>query len=195
MADYDPQLGFLSRVLDAYVDLENENFKDTPKRWLKYLTHYLQKYDPKEDLSKAFTNKQQNERNDKYAHAMVIQVGIPYRACCAHHLLPVLGTAQVGYIPREKVVGLSKLARVVYGFSHATPSLQEDIGNHVVDALMEHLNPLGAMCVISATHGCMECRGVEEPNVATVTSSLRGVFKVAVVRQEFYSLCQIQAHP
>ena len=184
---------------------DDENFLDTPSRWLKFLRHYMQEYDPKNDLKKAFTNGPQIEELEfnqagererlKFEHAMIVQTNIPYRAICAHHLLPVLGTAHVGYIPTKKVVGLSKLSRVVYGISHRLPSLQENVCNEIADALMEHLEALGSMCVISATHGCMECRGVEEPNVATVTSTVRGVFQEPTQRQEFYQLCQIQAHP
>ena len=169
------------------LDLDDENFKDTSVRWTKYMKSYLQPYTPQLDLEKAVY---ENVRSE-YSHAMVVQAGIPYRAMCAHHLLPVLGTAHVAYIPREKVVGLSKLSRLVYGISHRLPSLQEHVGNEIVDALMQHLKPLGAMCVISAEHGCMAARGVEEATgqIKTVTSSIRGVFiEKHETRAEFYSL-------
>jgi len=171
----------------AGIDLEDPNFKNTPARWLNYLGHYLRPYIPEQDLGVTFPPKGQS----KFSNAMIVQVGIPYRAVCAHHLLPVLGTAHVGYIPGESVVGLSKLTRLVWGITHAMPSLQEDVCNEVTDALMDHLDPLGAMCVISAEHGCMSARGVEEASgcIETVTSSIKGVFiDQHEVRQEFYSL-------
>ncbi len=176
---------------------DDENFKDTPDRFLKYLMSYTQEYDPKQDLSKTFPLKKQlrnkgpGDKVTKYDRVIVTQVGIPYRAVCAHHLLPVLGTAHVGYIPRQQVVGLSKISRLVYGISHAIPSLQEDVCDEITDALMTHLIPQGAMCVISAEHGCMAARGIEEATgcIQTVTASVKGVFQENTeAREEFYHL-------
>lgn len=167
----------------------DENFMQTPKRWQKYLLSYMQEYNPRKDLSVTFPL--HKPIAEKYDRAMVVQVGIPYRAACAHHLLPVLGTAHVGYIPSKRAVGLSKLTRLVYGFSHATPSLQEDVCEQITDALMRFLEPAGAMCVISAEHGCMSARGVEEATgcISTVTSSVKGVFQNQMEsREEFYHL-------
>lgn len=180
-----------SVLINAGIDLMDPNFKDTPVRWLKYIYHYCQRFDPSEVLGVTFPL---NGSEDKYDRAMVIQTGIPYRAICAHHLVPVLGTAHIGYIPNNRVVGLSKISRLLYGISHAMPSLQEDVGNAVVDALMEHLEPLGAMCVISAEHGCMAARGVEEASgcIDTVTSHVRGVFEEPPVRMEFLALAGIK---
>ncbi len=172
------------------IDLDDPNFENTPARWLKYLGHYMQPYDPKEDLGITF----KPTGAETYDNAMIVQVGIPYHAVCAHHLLPVLGTAHVGYIPKDKVVGLSKLTRLVYGFTHALPSLQEDMCNSITTALMRYLTPLGAMCVVSAEHGCMAARGVEVPsgNIQTVTSSVKGVFaEKSEVRSEFYDLIKV----
>lgn len=185
--------GTISAISEALIsmgiDLGNENFAETPSRWQKYLTSYLQPYDPAKDLATTFPASRPAQ--GLYDRAMVVQVGIPFRACCAHHLLPVLGTAHVGYIPQDRVVGLSKLSRVVYGISHRTPSLQEDVCDEVTEALMHHLRPVGAMCVISAEHGCMAARGVEEATgcVQTVTSSIKGVFiENYEAREEFYHL-------
>jgi len=172
--------------LDTEAD---ENFKGTPNRWLKYLLSYTQPYDGAVDLAVTFPSARAGD--DIYDRAMVVQVGIPYRAVCAHHLLPVLGTAHVGYIPKDRVVGLSKLSRLVYGISHALPSLQEDVCDAITEALMKHLEPVGAMCIISAEHGCMAARGVEEASgcVDTVTSSVKGVFQTdEAARFEFYEL-------
>ena len=173
------------------IDMRDPNFENTPLRWLKYLHHYNQRYNPAQDLGITFPLE---DADDKFDRAMVIQTGIPYRAICAHHLVPVLGTAHIGYIPSRRVVGLSKISRLLYGLSHSTPSLQEDVGNAVVDALQEHLKPLGAMCVISAEHGCMSARGVEEATgcIDTVTSHVRGCFEEPAVRMEFLALAGIK---
>lgn len=176
------------------IDVNDENFKYTPERWLSYLRSYTQEYKPYKDLGTTFPLK--GASTDVYDRAMIVQVGIPYRAVCAHHLLPVLGTAHVGYIPKDRVVGLSKLTRLVYGLSHQMPSLQEDVCHAITAQLMQHLSPIGAMCVISAEHGCMAARGVEEATgqVQTVTSSIKGVFVEKVdAREEFYRLVSLGA--
>lgn len=173
------------------LNLSDPNFKDTPARWLKYVGHYMQPFHPKDVLGVTFPPK----GDTTFDNAMIVQVGIPYRAVCAHHLVPVLGTAHVGYLPKENVVGLSKLTRLVYGISHNMPSLQEDVCNAVTDAIMEYLKPLGAMCVITAEHGCMSARGVEEATgcIETVTSSVKGYFaEKAEVRDEFYKLVALK---
>ena len=183
---------YIASVLtEMGIDLTDPNFKDTPARWLKVLGHYLQPFSPEDVLGVSFPPKGQTT----FDNAMIVQVGIPYRALCAHHLVPVLGTAHVGYIPGKRVVGLSKLARLVYGISHNLPSLQEDVCNAVTDALMGHLEPLGAMCVISAEHGCMSARGVEEASgcIETVTSSVKGKFITQPeIRDEFYKLVALK---
>ncbi len=178
---------------DLGIDLEDENFKGTPERWLGFLASYTVPYSPIEDLRTTFPLK--GASKDVYDSAMIVQVGIPYRAVCAHHLLPGLGTAHVGYIPRERVVGISKLSRLVYGLSHRMPSLQEDICHGITAHLMQHLKPVGAMCVISAEHGCMAARGVEEATgqTQTLTSSIKGVFVDKVdAREEFYRLVELR---
>jgi len=183
-------------LIDLGVDIRDENFEDTPKRFHKYLESYLVPYIPEVDLGTSFTSPQSFiegvQQLDVFNHAMVVQTNIPYRAVCAHHLLPVHGTAHVGYIPSNSVVGLSKLSRLVQGISHRSPSLQEEVGNSIVEALMECLKPVGAICVINAEHGCMHARGIEEMGVQTVTSSLRGIFQQdSKAREEFYRLVQL----
>ena len=175
-------------LISLGINLDDQNFINTPARWLKYMREFTQKYDPRADLSKTFDE----PVDDIYSHAMIVQQNIPYQAVCAHHLVPVLGRSHVGYVPKAKVVGLSKLTRLVWGYSHEQPSLQEDIGNKVADALMEHLDAEGAICVISAEHGCMACRGVAQQEIITTTASVRGLFKENVAaRQEFYSLVNL----
>jgi GTP cyclohydrolase I len=175
------------------INRKDENFTDTPKRWVKFILAFMQPYDPATHLKTSFAPKiRKTQEGTRYGNALVVQSGIPFQAVCAHHLVPVLGRAAVGYIPVGRVVGLSKLSRLVWGISHRSPSLQEDVTNEVVDALMEHLQPLGAMCVIQAEHGCMACRGFAQQGIDTSTSAIRGVFiDESHARQEFYTLAGI----
>lgn len=107
---------------------------------------------------------------------IVLLRGIEFHSLCEHHLLPFTGRAHVAYLPDGKVVGLSKLARLVEGYARR-PQVQERLTTQIADALMEELSPLGAACVIEANHTCMTIRGVKKPGSIMVTSALRGIFK------------------
>lgn len=117
---------------------------------------------------------------------MVVVKDIPFYSMCEHHLAPFFGTARIGYVPSGKVVGLSKLPRLLDVFARRL-QVQERITTQVADALMEHLQPRGVGVILTARHLCMESRGVCKQGAATVTSALRGVFKDAAVRAEFLS--------
>jgi len=106
-------------------------------------------------------------------HEMVLIRDIPFYSTCEHHILPMIGKAHVGYIPDGKVVGLSKLARVVEGYSRR-PQLQERLTAQVADALHRRLGAKGAIVVVEADHLCMTVRGVQKPGSVTVTSAVRG---------------------
>ena len=124
------------------------------------------------------------------AHSeMVLVKDIPFYSTCEHHLVPFHGVAHVGYIPGPdgKVTGLSKLARVVEMYAHR-PQVQERLTTQVVEALEEHLNPLGAIVVIEAEHMCMSMRGVRKPGAKTVTSAVRGALMNTATRAEAMSL-------
>jgi GTP cyclohydrolase I len=123
--------------------------------------------DPREHLTTVF-----NERYDE----IVLLRDIEFHSLCEHHLLPFTGRAHVAYLPDGKVVGLSKLARLVEGYARR-PQVQERLTTQIADALMEELNPIGAACVIEATHTCMTIRGAKKPGSVMVTSALRGIFK------------------
>lgn len=118
---------------------------------------------------------------------MIICSDIEFYSTCEHHMLPFFGKAHIAYIPDGKVIGLSKLARLLDIYARRL-QIQERISQQVTDALMQHLNPLGAGCVIEASHFCMMCRGVQKQNSKMITSSLVGVFQEAEVRQEFHRL-------
>ena len=119
---------------------------------------------------------------------MVILRNIPFYSMCAHHFLPFHGEAHVGYIPDGRVVGISKLARVVEGFARR-PQIQEQLTSQIAEAIMDTLKPDGVAVVIEAEHLCMTMRGVKKPGSRMVTSAMRGDFKQsAVTRAEFLSL-------
>ncbi len=121
-------------------------------------------------------------------HEMVILRDIPFYSVCEHHFMPFHGTAAVGYLPDGRVVGVSKLARVVEGYARR-PQLQERLTGEVADAIMESLHPDGVAVVMEAEHLCMTQRGVEKPGSRMVTSATRGSFrKNSVTRGEFLSL-------
>jgi GTP cyclohydrolase I len=119
---------------------------------------------------------------------LVILRNIPFYSMCEHHFLPFHGEAHVGYIPDGRVVGISKLARVVEGFARR-PQIQEQLTSQIAEAIMEVLKPDGVAVVIEAEHLCMTMRGVKKPGSRMVTSAMRGDFKQsAVTRAEFLSL-------
>jgi GTP cyclohydrolase I len=119
---------------------------------------------------------------------IVLLKDINFSSLCEHHLLPFMGTAHVAYLPSDRVVGLSKLARTVDAFARR-PQIQERLTCQIADALMEHLDAKGALVVIESEHLCMKIRGVGKPNSTTVTSAVRGIFKSnAAARAEAMAL-------
>lgn len=121
---------------------------------------------------------------------MVIVHNIPVMSRCEHHLEQISGIAHVAYIPNGKVVGLSKLARLVDVFARRL-QVQERMTVQIADALMEHVQPKGAAVLVRASHGCMAARGVKIHGSETTTSALRGVLKDGPARAEFLTLCQL----
>ena len=113
--------------------------------------------------------------HEKYDEVVLLR-DIEFNSLCEHHLLPFTGRAHVAYLPDGKVVGLSKLARLVEGYARR-PQVQERLTMQIADAVMDELSPIGAVCVIEAVHTCMTIRGVRKPGSVMVTSALRGIFK------------------
>ncbi|VAX42699.1 GTP cyclohydrolase I type 1 [hydrothermal vent metagenome] len=124
--------------------------------------------DPSKHLQKVFEEEQYDE--------MVLVRDISFNSTCEHHLLPFMGVAHVGYLPRGKVAGLSKLARVVEEVSRR-PQVQERMTHVIADLVNDELNAKGVVVVLEATHTCMTIRGVRKPGSVTVTSAVRGLFK------------------
>ncbi len=163
---------------------DREGLKETPQRVLKSFQRIYGGYllDPKDVLTTF-------EEDDVIPHNQIILLkDIEFFSTCEHHLLPFVGKAHVAYVPKDKVVGISKLARIVEIFSRRL-QIQERLGNQVSKAIMDHLNAKGAACIIESKHFCMTCRGVEKQNSVMVTSSLRGIFlEKNETRQELMTL-------
>ncbi|RCV51918.1 GTP cyclohydrolase I [Marinitenerispora sediminis] len=169
----------LDKVETAVTDLllalgvdEGEHTQDTPRRVAKAWAETLSGYDddPSRHLLRTFSA--------PHDPGLIIVTGIRLSSTCAHHLLPVTGTATVAYRPRpgDQIVGLSKLARVLHGYARRL-QVQERIGHQVVTAVQDALAPVGSACVITAEHGCMAVRGVNEPATVTTTRALSGEWR------------------
>ena len=152
-------------------DPTREGLKSTPRRVIKAFKEYFQGYaqDPGSYLTKTFT---EVEGYDD----MVIEKNISIRSHCEHHMAPIVGVAHVAYIPSKKVVGLSKLARVVEAFSKRLQT-QERLTMQIAGTIMEVLQPRGVAVTIDATHQCMTDRGIKKENTTTVTNYFLGAFK------------------
>ena len=125
--------------------------------------------------------------HEKYNQIVLLR-NIPFHSICEHHFLPFVGHAHVAYLPNKRVVGLSKLARVVEAYA-LRPQVQERLTDQIADAIMESLRPLGAICVLEASHTCMTIRGIKKPGSAMVTSAIRGTFlKNHATRNEVLNL-------
>ena len=168
-------------ILAVGEDPEREGLLGTPERVSRMYAELFEglRTDPKELLSVGF----------EVGHdEMVILKDIPFYSICEHHFMPFHGVAAVGYIPDGRVVGLSKLARLVDAYARR-PQIQEQLTGQIADTLMDALHPDGVAVVIEAEHLCMTARGVKKPGSRMVTSATRGTFrKNDVTRAEFLSL-------
>ena len=168
-------------------DPAREGLQKTPERVYKAYQFIFGGYkeDPKSILESALFTSSNDE--------MVLIKDIELYSTCEHHLLPIIGRAHVAYIPDGKVVGLSKIPRVVNVFSRRM-QIQEQLTEQIADIIMETINPKGVAVVIQARHMCMEMRGVEKINSTTTSSALRGLFKKdEKTRSEFFNLINAPA--
>ncbi|HXK33294.1 MAG TPA: GTP cyclohydrolase I FolE [Dehalococcoidia bacterium] len=168
-------------ILALGEDPEREGLLDTPARVARMYAELFEglRIDPRDFLKVGF---------DAGHEEMVILRDIPFYSICEHHFMPFHGKAAVGYIPEGRVVGLSKIARLVEGYARR-PQLQERLTSQIADALMDGLGPDGVAVVIDAEHLCMTQRGVKKPGSRMVTSATRGLFRRNdVTRAEFLSL-------
>jgi GTP cyclohydrolase I len=163
-------------------DPKREGLLDTPRRvvrsWTELFAGYAQ--DPAAILSRDFDRDGYDE--------MIVCRDIQFFSTCEHHMQPFFGRVHIGYVPKEKVVGLSKLARLVEVFARRL-QIQERLTEQIAAAIQEHVRPVGVGVVIEAQHFCMICRGVQKQESALITSSLKGCFRdVAPARAEFLAL-------
>jgi len=168
-------------------DPTREGLLKTPSRVAKALQFLTEGYhqDPKEILNKALFTSSNDE--------MVVVRDIEFYSMCEHHMLPIIGRAHVAYIPDGKVVGLSKIPRIVNVFARRL-QIQEQMTEQIADAILETINPKGVAVVLHARHMCMEMRGVQKINSTTVSSALRGLFKSDHrTRSEFYNIINTPA--
>ena len=172
----------------GFADLNGdlpEGLEETPARVAKAYKYLLSGYDMRPDeILKTFPGEGYQQ--------LVLLKDIEIYSLCEHHLIPFTGKAHIGYIPRDRVVGISKLARLADCFARRL-QIQERLTEQITSALMDCLDPVGAACVIEASHLCMRMRGVEKQNSVMVTSSLKGVFMRndefgAAARKEFMDL-------
>jgi GTP cyclohydrolase I len=152
-------------------DPDREGLLDTPRRvaraWREYFKGYEE--DPAIHLSRTF------EEVGGYDEIVLLK-DIPFQSHCEHHLAPIIGKAAIAYLPNNKVVGISKLARVLHGFAKRL-QVQERLTAEVADAIWTHLQPKGVAVVIEASHSCMTARGVRTPGVMMTTSRMMGTFR------------------
>ncbi|MEC9135279.1 MAG: GTP cyclohydrolase I FolE [Bacteroidota bacterium] len=162
-------------------DTEREGLEKTPTRAAKAMKFLTKGYeeDPKQILQSAMFSEDYNE--------MVIVKDIELYSLCEHHMLPFFGKAHIAYIPDGKIVGLSKIPRVVDVFSRRL-QVQERLTEQILDCINETLEPVGVGVVIEASHMCMMMRGVQKQNSTTTTSGFRGSFKETDTRNEFLKL-------
>lgn len=164
-------------------DPGREGLRDTPGRVARAYAEWFRGYDedPHEDLQRTF------EEVEGYDEMVVLR-DIRFESYCEHHLAPIIGRAHVGYMPTRRVVGISKLARVVDSFAKRL-QVQEKLTAQIANTIQDVLQPLGVAVVIEAEHQCMTTRGVHKPGVSMVTSTMLGVFRTdPTTRKEFLTM-------
>lgn len=168
-------------------NVDREGLVETPYRVAKMYEEIFEGYaqDPQKILSKTFED--DNVVDVTTDKGMVIVKDIEFFSHCEHHMVPFFGKVHIGYIPGKKVVGLSKLCRLVNCYAHRL-QVQERLGQQIADAIMKYLEPNGVIVVIEAQHLCMKMKGVKNPSSDTVTSCIRGCFMDSTARQEFLNL-------
>jgi GTP cyclohydrolase I len=152
-------------------DPDREGLLDTPARVARAWREYAQGYeeDPALHLSRTF------DEVGGYDEIVLLK-DIPFQSHCEHHMAPIIGKAAIAYLPNNRVVGISKLARVLHGFARRL-QVQERLTAQVADCICEHLEPKGVAVVIEASHACMTARGVGTPGVMMTTSRMMGIFR------------------
>ena len=174
--------GHVGRIIEILgLDRSDPNLVGTPERVAKmYLELFSGITEGAEPTVTFFPN------DERYT-SMVMEKDIPFYSLCAHHFVPFYGHAHIAYVPNDKIVGLSKMPRILEFYARR-PQLQERLTEQVATYLARKLDPQGVMVVIEARHLCVEMRGVKKPGALTVTSAIRGIFYNRPVREEFLDL-------
>lgn len=182
---------YIAEIFSALgLDLNTPATKDTPRRFIKALFDATEGYDGDPKLLKVFDTECRGEPDCHLSQ--VIEGPIPFFALCEHHALPFYGTAYVGYIAHENIIGISKLTRLVRLFSRRF-AVQERIGQQIADTLETMLHPHGVAVFLEAHHLCMQMRGVRETAPTTRTTVWRGNYASdASLRSEFFTACGLQ---
>jgi GTP cyclohydrolase I len=167
----------IKRIEKAVVEIleavgenpQREGLKETPARVARMYAELLEgmRHDPSEHLTSIF--------HEEYDEIVLLR-DVPFYSVCEHHLMPFIGKAHLAYLPDGKVLGVSKLARLVDAFARQL-QVQERLTAQIADFLMENLKPKGVAVVLEASHSCMTIRGIKKPGAQMVTSALRGIFK------------------
>ena len=168
-------------IIDLGEDVTREGLEKTPERVAKAMQYLTHGYDlnPAEIIKSAMFTEDHSQ--------MVIVKDIEVYSMCEHHMLPFFGKAHVAYIPNGKIVGLSKIPRIVDAFARRL-QVQERLTDQIKDCINDTLNPLGVAVVIEAQHMCMQMRGIQKQNSVTTTSAFVGAFEKDSTRKEFISL-------
>lgn len=172
----------MGRIIEILgLDRADPNLVGTPERVAKmYLELFSGTTEGAEPTVTFFPN-------DEHYTSMVMEKDIPFYSLCAHHFVPFYGHAHIAYVPNDKIVGLSKMPRILEFYARR-PQLQERLTEQVATFLAQKLDPQGVMVVVEARHLCVEMRGVKKPGAMTVTSAIRGIFFNKPVREEFLDL-------
>jgi GTP cyclohydrolase I len=167
-------------------DPQREGLRDTPQRVARAYREFFSGYadDPRQVLMRTFTEV------DGYDE-MIVMNDIRFESHCEHHMAPIIGKAHIGYLPDRRVVGISKLARLVDVYARRL-QIQEKMTAQIADTLQEVLQPKGVAVVLEASHQCMTTRGVHKPGVTLVTSRMVGVFRTnSTTRREFLTIAHV----
>lgn len=184
--------GYAAEIFAAFgMDMNTPSTHDTPRRFIKAMYDATEGYEGDPKLLRVFETECRGEPDCRLSQ--VIEGPIRFFALCEHHALPFYGTAYVGYIAHENIVGISKISRLVRVFAKRF-AVQERIGQQIADALETMLHPHGVAVFLEARHMCMEMRGVREAGSITRTTVWRGLYaEDPSLRAEFFSACRLQS--
>lgn len=182
--------GYMAEIFTAFgMDLDTPSTHETPRRYLEALLESTSGYEGDSKLIKAFPKECRSEPDCRLSQ--VIEGPIYFHALCEHHVLPFYGEAYVGYVANERILGISKLTRIVRLYTKRF-AVQERIGYQIADTLEALMDPFGVAVFLRAKHMCVEMRGVREISPATRTTVFRGVYsEEPAMRSEFLNICGI----